>query len=618
MIKQTTLLDVTLATQFTPGTNVKGEVTGANWLFLLPSLALGQTLCLGTPRWSTLLTLSRASQRVVILDTAHSPLREKAEQHPLENIVWHADTNYVLFPLNETFDLIVIANRAGVRHIKQNNWLLAAITKLCKPDGMFYWEDYPSIRRGNPPTLKTGEARYFWLTPLHGEAVTAVPLQDRQTIDYFLARRLFSPSVQQKAFKPIKKMLQGESASSLAPKNGEGGQSSVKRIKRVAKREFRQVARVAGKTLLSGFERAERALHQHTSLVMRSGVLTSVAQHDASTLLAPPQYLRTLASNAGLNIEDHRWGVVASGEYSSRKVLCFLFPERASTPEYVVKMVRDPRFNLRLENEVRALTLLHENDRVEPETIPQVAFWGHHARLAIVGETHVEGVPFRERTTYREDCPYALEGIQWITDLGAANAPCISIDTSQVSSSLTQLFRLFTDIYPLSTDEQDFMSDQLDLVDNAQCAFPIVFQHGDPGVWNILVKEDGKLAFLDWEAAEPLGLPLWDLFYFLRSYAVSAAKSQGISDRVHGFKHHFLEDTSINRLIIQVTGNYAARIGLPSNLIQPLFYLCWMHRALKEAARLPVTNLSSGYYFSLLRLCIQQQHSSVLNSLLRT
>lgn len=607
MIRQATLLDVTLAASYTPGTNVKGEVTGANWLFLLPSLEMEQVLCLGTPRWTTLLALSRASQRLVILDTRPSPLRQKAEQYPLENIVWHAATNYAQFPVNEMFDLIVIDSRASVGHVKQNHWLLTALMRRCKPEGMFYWEEHPSIRRGQPLKLATGEARQFWLTPLYGEAVTAVPLQDKQTIDYFLAQRLFSPSVQQKTFKPIKKRLLGDSTTSVSAKNGTGKQSGAKRIKRVAKREFRQAARVAGKRLLSSFEMAEKALHQHTHLVVRSGVLINMMPEETGTQSAPPQYIRNLAYHAGLRLDDYRWGVVASGEYSSRKVLCYLFQQEETVPKYIVKMVRDSRFNARLENEVRALTLLDESDRVEPGTIPQIAFWGHHANRTIVGETHVEGVPFRKRTTYREDCPHVLQAIRWLTDLGTGDTPPITTDTSQVADSLMQLYGMFADIYPLTGDEQTFLRDQVDLVRNTKGAFPLVFQHGDPGAWNILVKANGKLVFLDWEAAEPLGMPLWDLFYFLRSYVVSAAKAQGISDRIQGFERHFLGDTGINRLIVQATDDYVNRVGLASDLIQPMFYLCWMHRALKEATRLQATNLSNGYYFNLLRLCIQQR-----------
>ena len=60
----------------------------------------------------------------------------------------------------------------------------------------------------------------------------------------------------------------------------------------------------------------------------------------------------------------------------------------------------------------------------------------------------------------------------------------------------------------------------------AQAGTPVmVFQHGDPGVWNLLITPDGRPAFLDWEAAEHHGMPVWDLFY--------AARSVGIAGQFH-------------------------------------------------------------------------------------
>jgi len=39
------MLELTLATQFVPGTNLRGEVSGANWMFLLPALDLERVIC---------------------------------------------------------------------------------------------------------------------------------------------------------------------------------------------------------------------------------------------------------------------------------------------------------------------------------------------------------------------------------------------------------------------------------------------------------------------------------------------------------------------------------------------------------------------------------------------
>src|SRR6476469_10196104 len=41
------MLDTTLATEFIPSTNLKGEVAGANSPFLLPSLELERIVCFG-------------------------------------------------------------------------------------------------------------------------------------------------------------------------------------------------------------------------------------------------------------------------------------------------------------------------------------------------------------------------------------------------------------------------------------------------------------------------------------------------------------------------------------------------------------------------------------------
>jgi aminoglycoside phosphotransferase (APT) family kinase protein len=139
----------------------------------------------------------------------------------------------------------------------------------------------------------------------------------------------------------------------------------------------------------------------------------------------------------------------------------------------------------------------------------------------------------------------------------------------------------------------------------------LVFQHGDPGTWNVLVTKNGRVAFLDWEAAEVEGMPLWDLFYFLRSYCVGAARSQGATDPLAGFRQQFLGETQLGQLVREATRHYCERTSLSAQLIEPLFYLCWMHRALKEATRLSPSKLERGHYINLLRLCIDQRELAI-------
>jgi hypothetical protein len=110
-------------------------------------------------------------------------------------------------------------------------------------------------------------------------------------------------------------------------------------------------------------------------------------------------------------------------------------------------------------------------------------------------------------------------------------------------------------------------------------------------------------------------MPLWDLFYFLRSYVVGSGKKMGLVDNLTSFRRLFLEESSFSPLVIGSVDSYCRRTGVPRSFVAPLFYTCWMHRALKEAARLKPGMLHRGHYFQLLSLCIEQPTAPVLQQL---
>jgi hypothetical protein len=296
-------------------------------------------------------------------------------------------------------------------------------------------------------------------------------------------------------------------------------------------------------------------------------------------------------------------------------VLFFLFNSAKQQPEYVAKMTRAAALNPRLENECHALRLLREKGVGDRETLPQVAFFGHHKELAIVGETVIEGMPFEQQTNATTDCPYARAAIDWLIDLGAATADVRAARPAQAAEGLDQLYRRFIEIYAVPDEQRAFLSAQLATIRQFEGGFPLVFQHGDPGTWNVMVTPSGRIAFLDWEAAEPAGMPLWDLFYLMRAYGVLASRRLGIRDMTEGFAEQYLHDTPISAMLVESTRRACDRIGLVSSLVAPLFYTCWMHRSLKEATRLERSNLERGHYISLLRMCINRRDTPALQRL---
>jgi hypothetical protein len=434
---------------------------------------------------------------------------------------------------------------------------------------------------------------------------TAVPAQDQATKRYFLRSGLTSRSLD---LGTLKRKVRG--ATALAPSGGAAGPATATSRRRSlpgrAKGALRTTLAALYQSVQGALDGAEQRLSGTAlfeNVASRHGVL--VGSSATNLTEQPPEYLRALARAASVDVEHHRWGLSARGEYSSRKVLLFLFNHAVDSPEYIVKMTRDPALNPRLENEQRALATLAERGIGDRETMPRAAFFGYHRGLFVLGETIVDGVPFERRASGDADCPHARAAIDWLTDLGQRTVHHTA--PGRVAEGLDQLFRRFAEIYRLGPTERDFLSDQIASIASSDEPFPLVFQHGDPGTWNAMVTPSGRVAFLDWEAAEPAGMPLWDLFYFIRTYGAWSLRTATSGNVTKGFGGQFLADTAFQSVLVEATARYCAKVGLPEHLIEPLFYTCWMHRGLKEATRLAPGALERGHYLNVLRASIARR-----------
>jgi hypothetical protein len=534
-------------TRFAPGSNVKGAVGGANWCYALPSLDLGRVVCLGRPSVAALTTLARLGDDVVVCATAAALRKLERAVGPAgpPNLTLVETTRFGAPGLPDgCAGLVFIPRLPGLRHAGAD-WR-ADVSRLLTQDGVAYVEGrgLARIDRGAP----------LWLAPAAGEVRAVVPLEDRQAIAYVERTFLRRPVFRRQLYKRPRSVLARHSAANR--------------------------------------------------LVRRRGAL--VGRRADSRNATVPQYVRAMAAQAGVDLERKRWALAAPGDYPSQKVLLFLFGA-GEAPETIVKITRDPELNYRLENEWRSLTTLREHGVGTEDTLPRPLFLGSHRGLAVLGESALDGVPFRERTRATADCPQARAAVEWLLDLGTAT---VSRTTGEAPGSLSELrprWERFRGIYRLAPDEQRHLESSVAALTEGEPGFPLVFQHGDPGPWNILVTPGGRPAFLDWEAGEPLGMPLWDLFHFLRSYGLQVSRKAGTRDPLKSFTQLFLEQSAVHRLLIDATSRFKSRTGLAAELIEPLFYTCWMHRALKEAATLPPDRLDQGRYIGILRLAIERR-----------
>lgn len=624
-----TMLETTLSTTFSPSANLKGQAAGANWLFLLPSLPLERAICLGMPARATLTTLAALCQEVVVLDNSPQQMLADSWQAELENVDWGALNRQTLLQWpDDAVDLVLLVDRQYTEQYRRQAWLQGQVRRLLKAGGWIHYE-YRGLLDPLRGMHSAGQA-HFWLTPLSGEAATVAPLEDPATMAYFTAHALYSPSFKLlPSLKQWARTLRGKKTAQPPQHSGANGSpgcaadrvdepdgvlapAAPPRSQLAPLAPAKTALRAAGAQVLKTLDRAGSAVERyglHSPLLRRAAVLSGpgargLAEH-------PPAYLRRAAAEAGIDLDHYGWGLVAPADYSSRKLLFFLFdrarPGQTQALRYIVKMVRHPNFNARLENEQRALTLLHAARLVDHDAVPRVVFSGYHAGLAMVGESAIEGVPFRSRSQGRADCPYLQRAVGWLTDLADATATW-QTSNRQAAAVLHGLLEQFSRFYRLAPEHQVFMAGQIEQIAGAG-PLPAVFQHGDPGLWNLLITPAGRVAFLDWEAAETAGMPLWDFFHLIRSYSVHAARTQGVQDSLQAVRRQLLADTPLRRFAVEAIRRYSERIQLPAQLVSPLFYTCWMHRAIKEASRLPAARMEQGHYVSLLRICIEERRA---------
>jgi SAM-dependent methyltransferase len=560
-----TTFEEALEAQSAPGSNLKGSVDGANWCFLLPSLELGRVLAVGCPPPPSLATVSKFGDDILVwVDVAdRDRVREMIERANLTNVgVLTAEPDGALPLPDASVDLIVLAKP----RVARSQAVRDELARVSTPAGALYFESHALPGRGDHCVGQArqgeGAARrtVLWSAPAWGELRFAAPVGDGAAVSY-LERRFLKPLLRRKLLK--------------------------------------RPGKVAARTPLANRLARRRAL-----------LLTRQVE---GTSTGPPDYLRTIAAQAGETIES-RWAFAAPGEYSSQKALFFLFDEDEETPTSVVKITREGRHNPRLENEWQALRLLQERGIGDERNRPSPLFFGQHAGLAILGESAVVGHPFLERTETMHRCPHVRRVVEWLLELGVSTAHPAS-DPALVVSRLRALLARFEDLYRPDGEMTALLEAQLAVLAGNADALRLVFQHGDPGPWNLVVTPDGEPGFLDWEAADPDGMPLWDLFHFLRSFGLAVSQKARTRDPNQSFADQILAASGLNRLLVETTSRFCDEAGFSSRLVEPLFYLCWVHRAVKEASRLAEEELQSGRYFNLLRAAVAHRDAPGLQRL---
>jgi hypothetical protein len=552
----------TLATPFVPATNLRGQVSGAGWLYATPRLAYREVLCVGAPGPASLAALVRVAPVVRIVEPSWWR-RQRVARH-VRDQGW---SGVVVGAPGEQAaggsapDLLVAT---GAWSAGPGRAALATALLTLPDDGVVVLDAEPDA--GLDEVLRRATvARRYAVGPAWGEVRSVVPLDEGVLREALRRRDLL-------------------------------GVATRFRHPRLAARERRLRRRLGSETARHG---------RIWTIAVASEAADGGVEVGKDALDAPvPAYLRSLAAAAGRDLAGWGWAVAARGEYDSQKVLVFLRPPGGETATGVVKITRSAEHAPRLATEALAVRALQDVG-VSEGRVPVPWFDGSHAGRAILGTSLVEGTRFEDVATWDPDSPALADALGWLTDLGVATTRPISAAT--VGTALLALLDRYAALFPTAPAEVPLLRDRFERLAAMSEPVPTVLQHGDPGIWNLVIDASGRTGFLDWESAELDGLPLWDVLYLARSFGVAAARRRGDRDRLRAAGAILLRRDGLGRTLDETVRTYIERVGVPPEAVPALTYGCWVHRALKEATRLPVGRADRAFSARLLRLTLQHE-----------
>lgn len=259
---------------------------------------------------------------------------------------------------------------------------------------------------------------------------------------------------------------------------------------------------------------------------------------------------------------------------ASSHLICFVLAEDRAEPMLVVKLPRLPGDNERLDREVANLHVANRARAEEDKSIPRVLAYedDHDHRLLI--ETAVPGRPMSPASVRQQPELCIKAALTWLLELQQATVSSTPRDDRDWFVRLVeQPLHQFKVLLPQSAEEFSLVDKTLALMRPLRDHdIPLVMEHGDFSSPNILQDEFGRVGVVDWELAEPKGLPAADLFFFLTYIAFTRQNARKNADYLKAFQQAFFGSQAWASSYVM---RYRERLNLTSDMLAPLFVATW-------------------------------------------
>jgi hypothetical protein len=277
--------------------------------------------------------------------------------------------------------------------------------------------------------------------------------------------------------------------------------------------------------------------------------------------------------------DARHWLLLTGGSESDNKVVSLPFPDHGEPAALVAKFGRVEKADAALDREAEVLSDL-ARERPALTGVPRLRASGSSAGGRVVLQDAMLGTTLwteMRRLGFATLAPVLTE---WLISL-AGNPPLQTASEWRkqlVGDPIDELETHHGGLLP------EGFADRARKALAGLGAMPLVWEHRDLGPWNVVIRADGGAAAIDWEDAEPRGLPGLDLVYLLTTSALlieGALDDMSDTERIVGTYERLLDPgTETGLVVARCFATYRECLGVDEADFQRLRLLCWIVQAL--------------------------------------
>lgn len=280
-----------------------------------------------------------------------------------------------------------------------------------------------------------------------------------------------------------------------------------------------------------------------------------------------------------LDLAHHGAGGCLSGVWltprfrASSHTVALVFPVGADVPVLVAKVPRLPDASGALAREAASLARLADARRAGVAGIPEIVAFDTFRGWPILVQTALDGRAWDRGQVRRDPAGAAAAGLAWLAGLHRATRRGYLAEPADFDRLVERPLADLRSAVGGDREIVDLVERTRDLAAPLRTApMPLGMEHGDFSAPNVMRLRAGGVGVVDWELADPHGLPACDAFFWLTYVAFARAGRRADRDPVAAWAPAFWGPAPWGRSSVRA---HAAAVGVEPAWLAPLLAMTW-------------------------------------------